>query len=175
VEHRHRCGGSARTHQEVHSGECDCSFTSVGASGNLWISELTRHRLLASQLMFVANITYACAIAFTKFSIIASYIRIFPHQRLRHIMLFCAAIVLGLFVAAIPATILQCRPIAAAWDFSIEGASCIPFVNFLYASTAISVTTDLILCIAPLPYFWKLQLPRRQKILVSGLFAIGGL
>jgi hypothetical protein len=128
-----------------------------------------------SQLMFVGNIAYACAIAFTKFSIIASYMRIFPHRNLHHMMLVCGAVVLGLFIAAIPATILQCRPIEAAWDFSIQGAQCYPFVNFIYASTAISVTTDLFLCIAPLPYFWKLQLPTRQRILVSCLFAIGGL
>ncbi len=43
------------------------------------------------------------------------------------------------------------------------------------SSTAINVTTDLILCIVPIPLFWRLQLPKRQKIMISGLFFLGGL
>jgi hypothetical protein len=127
--------------------------------------------------MFIANIFYACAITFTKLSIIVSYVRIFPYRKLRIAMYITAAVTIGLFIASVPATIFQCKPVSAAWDFTMDknDFKCYTFVDFLYASTAINVTTDLVLCTAPLPYFWKLQLPKKQKIIVSSLFFIGGL
>lgn len=127
------------------------------------------------QLMFVGEISYAFAICFTKLSIMASYVRIFPHRSLRIVMIITAAITVALFIAFIPATVLQCSPVAAAWDFTIKPAHCWSFVDFLYGSTAVNIATDLTLCVVPLPYFWKLQLPLKQRILVSGLFVAGGL
>jgi hypothetical protein len=126
--------------------------------------------------MFIANIFYACAITFTKLSIIVSYLRIFPYNSMRIAMYITGAITVALFVASIPATIFQCNPISAAWDFSISrsAAKCYLFIHFLYATTAVNVTTDLILCTAPLPFFWNLQLPRKQKVIVSMLFFVGG-
>lgn len=124
--------------------------------------------------MYVGNIFYCCAITFTKLSIIVSCLRIFPYATLRCVMYVTAAVTVGLFVASVPATIFQCSPVSAAWDFSNSDAKCYRFVDFLYASTAFNVATDLVLCIAPLPYFWNLQLPRRQKTIVSALFFIGG-
>ncbi len=73
-----------------------------------------------TQLMFVGNICYSCAITFTKLSIIASYLRIFPYKKLRIAMYVTAVVTVGLFVASVPATIFQCRPISAAWDFETQ-------------------------------------------------------
>lgn len=128
------------------------------------------------QLMFVANILYAAAIAFTKLSIIASYLHIFaPRGLLKTTLYATACVTVGLGVASVPATIFECIPVAGAWSLSDGNAHCYTFVNFLYASTAINVTTDLILCIVPIPLFWRLQLPQRQKIMISVLFFLGGL
>lgn len=128
------------------------------------------------QFMLVGNVFYALAIAFTKLSIVASYLHIFsPSGVMCWLMWATAAVTAGLLVASVPATVFQCRPVAAAWDFSLPRDGCYTFVNFLYASTAINTATDLVLCIAPLPYFWRLQLPVRQKVLVSVLFFLGGL
>ena len=122
--------------------------------------------------MFVANVFYACAIATTKLSIIASYLRIFPNSGLRKFMYVTGVFIIGLWISAIFATVFQCRPINAAWDFTIEG-KCYSFVNFLYASAGVNIATDLIVCLAPIPYFWKLNLPVRQKMIVSFLFLVG--
>ncbi|ERT03248.1 plasma membrane protein Pth11 [Sporothrix schenckii 1099-18] len=127
------------------------------------------------QLMFVANIFYAAAIAFTKLSILASYLHIFaPRGLLKTTLYATACVTVGLGVASVPATIFECIPVAGAWSLNDSAAHCYTFVNFLYASTAINVTTDLILCLVPIPLFWRLQLPRRQKIVISVLFFLGG-
>lgn len=70
-------------------------------------------------LMFVGNSLSACAVAFTKLSIISSYLRVFPHQSLRVTMFITMAITTGLMLASIPVTIFQCDPVRAAWDFTI--------------------------------------------------------
>ena len=126
--------------------------------------------------MFVGNVFYALAIAFTKLSIISSYLHIFsPRGAIRWVLYGTGGVTVGLLVASVPATIFQCRPVAAAWDFSLPQDNCYAFVNFLYASTAINISTDLILCTAPIPLLWELRLPARQKLLISFLFVLGGL
>lgn len=69
--------------------------------------------------MFVGNSLSACAVAFTKLSIISSYLRVFPHQSLRVTMFITMTITIGLMLASIPVTVFQCEPVRAAWDFTI--------------------------------------------------------
>ncbi|KAK3935586.1 hypothetical protein QBC46DRAFT_46352 [Diplogelasinospora grovesii] len=125
------------------------------------------------QLMFVANVFYAAATAFTKVSIITSYLRIFPHELLRRILYATSAVVVGLGISAIFATIFQCKLVEAAWDFAIVGGQCYAFIDFLYANSAINIATDFVLCLAPLPYFWGLSLPVKQRLSICLLFGIG--
>ena len=124
------------------------------------------------QLMFVAHVFYAVATAFTKLSIITSYLRIFPHDTLRRVLYVTAAVCTGIGISAVFATIFQCSPVQAAWDFTIEDSQCFPFVNFLYANAAISIATDFVLVVAPLPYFWSLSLPLRQRLVICVLFGV---
>ncbi|CAN8104178.1 unnamed protein product [Discula destructiva] len=126
-------------------------------------------------LMVIGNILSAVAIAFTKLSIIASYMRVFPHRSFRITMHITTAITVGLLVASIPTTVFQCNPIRASWDFSITNAQCYDIIDFLYVSSGVNITTDLVLCTVPIWYLWSLRLPKKQKIIVSVLFFIGGL
>lgn len=123
--------------------------------------------------MFVAHVFYALATAFAKMSIITSYLRIFPDEHLRRVLYVTAVVVIGLGITAVCATIFQCRPIQAAWDFTIERSKCYHFVDFLYANSAVNIATDFVICLSPLPCFWKLRIPVRQKLVVSFLFCIG--
>ncbi|KAF2101379.1 hypothetical protein NA57DRAFT_35108, partial [Rhizodiscina lignyota] len=43
----------------------------------------------------------------------------------------------------------------------------------LYAASVVSVVQDLITCLLPTMLFWKLQLPRRQKIALGAIFGVG--
>jgi hypothetical protein len=131
--------------------------------------------LTLAQLMFMGHIFGNCAVAFTKVSVVSSYLRIFPYNRFRIAMYITGGVTIALCFASIFATIFKCRPVAASWDLSIKGAKCYQLVNYMYVNSGVNIVTDLILCLAPLPYFWNMQLPRRQKIIVSTLFFIGGL
>lgn len=60
-----------------------------------------------------------------------------------------------------------------AWDFTMTGRKCINYVDYLYASSAVNVFTDILLCVLPWPHLWKLNMPLKQRITLCVLFAGG--
>ncbi|OHF01596.1 hypothetical protein CORC01_03086 [Colletotrichum orchidophilum] len=127
------------------------------------------------QLIFIATTLYPCAIAFTRLSAICSFLRITTHQSARWVMYSAAAITGGFGLASIFAVIFQCKPITAAWDSSISGASCYPFIDFLHASAALNIAIDMLLCTMPLLYIWSMKMALSKKLLLTILFAFSGL
>ncbi|KAK1975183.1 hypothetical protein LZ30DRAFT_668989 [Colletotrichum cereale] len=127
------------------------------------------------QLLFIANILYPCAVAFARLSALCSFLRLITERNARWILFVMAALTGAFALASVFAVIFQCRPIAAAWDPTISGASCYPFIDFLHASTAISIAIDVLLCTMPLAYFLKMEMPLSKKILLTVLFAFAGL
>lgn len=127
------------------------------------------------EFAWAGHILYSFAIAFANLSIISSYFRIFPHNRVQRLLYVMLAVTLALLAASVIATIFICLPIQAAWDPTLRAqAKCYQFPSFLYASTAVNIVTDIVLCAAPLPYFLKLRLPRKQKAGACLLTIIGG-
>lgn len=127
------------------------------------------------EFMWAGHILYSFAIAFAKLSIISLYFRIFPHNQLHKLMYVMLTVTLALLVVSVTATIFICLPIQAAWDPTIRAqAKCYQFPSFLYASTTVNIITDVVLCAAPLPYFLRLRLPRKQKVGACLLFTVGG-
>ncbi|ORY16002.1 hypothetical protein BCR34DRAFT_144800 [Clohesyomyces aquaticus] len=150
--------------------------TSHGIGTHLWLLDFTaifQTIQTAIQYLFVCQVLYACAIAFTKISIIASYIRFLPDRKFRIYMGVTSIVILGLWIAGVFVTIFQCRPVSAAWDFTDTNGKCINYVDYLYASSSLTVATDIALCILPWPYFWKLQLPLKQRIILCLLLGGG--
>lgn len=88
-------------------------------------------------------------------------------------MYFTAAIVGIFFVISVFVTIFQCRPVQSAWDFTTLQDKCINYIDFLYVAGAVGLATDLIITLLPIPLFWKLKLPKKQKIILTALFGIG--
>jgi hypothetical protein len=125
------------------------------------------------KIEFAAYIAYATAITFTKFSIIASYIRLFPHANIRRISYATGFIVVVFWICSLFAICFACYPIQALWDWTIQDAKCFPLVNFFYVAAAFNIATDLILCLLPIPTLWSLKMPKAQRIVVSILFSFG--
>lgn len=74
------------------------------------------------------------------------------------------------------AIILHCIPVSAYWDKTITNATC--GVNdrlFFMGTNTVNFILDLIVLVLPLPYIQKLQVQRSQKLVVLGMFTLGGL
>lgn len=80
-------------------------------------------------------------------------------------------IVYGLW--AVLGTIFTCYPVSKYWDFTVQGGVCLDRNAITYANAGINIATDLILLAIPIPLLKNLQLPRRQKFILMGVFACG--
>jgi hypothetical protein len=65
-------------------------------------------------------------------------------------------VTVGLLICGIFVPIFQCKPVSGAWDFARQ-ESCIDYIDYLYASSAINVLTDIVLCALPIPHLWRLS------------------
>jgi hypothetical protein len=108
------------------------------------------------QFLLVCQILYAFAIAMTKIAIISSYLRFIQQKTFRRVMYATLFVTVGLLICGIFVPILQCKPISGAWDFAVQ-ESCIDYIDYLYASSAVNVCTDMVLCALPIPHLWRLS------------------
>lgn len=77
---------------------------------------------------------------------------------------------------AIPITSLcSCRPISAFWNHGIEHRKCINLLVFWYFNASFNIASDMAVVALPLYVLRRLDLPKRQKWAVMGIFAVGGL
>ncbi|KAF2877998.1 hypothetical protein BDV95DRAFT_633475 [Massariosphaeria phaeospora] len=125
------------------------------------------------QYLYVCQVLYACAIGSTKIAIIASYLRFILDQKFRTAMYSTAVVIVGLWCSGVFVTVFQCSPVSGAWDFTNTTRTCLEFVTYLYASSSINVVTDIVLCVLPCPYLWKLHMPLKQRIILCFLFTGG--
>jgi hypothetical protein len=66
-------------------------------------------------------------------------------------------------------------PIDAYWNLFAKAGTykCINESIFLLISGCYNTVEDFIIVVLPMPLFWKLSLPRRQRLLICGIFGIG--
>ncbi|OQE39249.1 hypothetical protein PENCOP_c007G04572 [Penicillium coprophilum] len=133
-----------------------------------------KNLLVYFKLGFANAFIYTGCIAFIKFSILALYKRLFAVRQMAvavNVMFgFVTLWVVGVYVAGA----LLCIPVSKFWDQSIPGA-CLDPAKFYYGMQIPNILTDVILLIMPMGVVWKLPIPKAQKMLLSGVFLIGGL
>lgn len=126
------------------------------------------------KLTYVNNFLYTSCIAFIKFSILALYKRLFAVGSMNtavNVMFGVVTLwVVGVFIAGS----VICIPASKFWNPSIEG-TCLNSYQFYYGAQIPNILTDVILLIMPLQVVWSLHIPRSQKMLLCGVFLVGGL
>ncbi|KAE8144242.1 hypothetical protein BDV25DRAFT_167302 [Aspergillus avenaceus] len=124
--------------------------------------------------LWVAIPIYNASLAFTKFSILFQYLRIFPDPKFRITCHIVMGIVAAYTTWAVVSGYVNCVPVAKFWDRDIPG-SCLSFEAVWFFNASMNIATDLTLLVLPMPLLSQLQLPRLQKVALMGVFAIGGL
>jgi hypothetical protein len=73
-------------------------------------------------------------------------------------------------------TIFNCYPVAAYWGATqgIKG-QCIDKSSITFLNASLNIITDFIVIIVPIPLLWNLQIPRKQKMILMGLFGVGSI
>ena len=68
---------------------------------------------------------------------------------------------------------LQCNPIAGGWNRGVA-VTCLNSQK-LFIGTAIPHTIiDILILVLPIPYIYRLQVNLKQKLLLAGIFLLGG-
>jgi hypothetical protein len=128
-----------------------------------------------TKALYGSYLAYSTSIAFTKLSIIATYVRIFPNGPLRYSIAAIGVVVIIFWITSIFCIIFTCIPVQAAWDYTITDAKCIHILDYFYTSAGVNIATDLLLCFLPLPTIWRLQMPKAQRVVVCIIFGMGTL
>lgn len=133
----------------------------------------------AEKYSFLAIPIWGIAMMFIKCSIALLLLKI-QNQALWW-RIFCWSMIAIITAYGIGNTffiMLQCRPLEAAWDPSVleDGGSCLPGSAIVTASnvgSAVNISTDILLSLAPLAFLWKLRRPLREKLLIGALMGLG--
>ena len=128
------------------------------------------------QSLVATQTIYFCAQALVKFSILILYHRLFGVNRLFRIALFTAGALTAMWwIAAFLDSILECVPVQAIWDQNTGDHRCQNIRASALGTGIANMILDIVVLTIPLPMIWNLQVTRRIKISLTGIFLLGAL
>lgn len=113
---------------------------------------------------------------FIKTSILLLYVRIFHTPTFRKVALGVWLFTACWAVSAFTSNLLQCYPVSYFWNKNQPG-HCIhnALITIGMTNGVLSFVGDLVILMMPLGMIWKLQMDRKRKIALSGIFLLGSL
>jgi hypothetical protein len=113
-------------------------------------------------------------LALLKLSVLALYRQLFSSSiRFMRITWVMSFIVTSLGIWVVLASNLQCIPIQATWDLTIQG-TCINYGLSGLLAYIVNIITDIIILSMPIPLVLGLQVSRQKKWMLIATFATGG-
>ena len=129
--------------------------------------------LLTEQIQYAGGPVYTMALLGFKVSLLTSYLRIggFVSTYKYIILAAIAACTINQLIFTF-LLLFACNPVAKQWDATLPG-HCINTVPSYYGLAGTSLGFDILIIALPLPVLGNLQLRRKQKIALMGVFALG--
>ncbi|KAL1651842.1 hypothetical protein SLS61_005213 [Didymella pomorum] len=125
-----------------------------------------------SKAFWASLIVYYLSLGLTKSSILLQYHRVFPTRKFQLACWGLFAVVVGYTIWTVFGSIFACVPVQAFW--TKEKAHCIDQFAMWFTNAAINISTDFAIILLPMPVIRRLQLGKRQKSALIGIFAVGG-
>ena len=132
------------------------------------------------------RIGYVIALCFIKLSILSFYRTITTNRLLRHLVTGSAVFVIAYTFGATLAAVFQCKTPSDAWSTEAFFAQfdkvpnpnaphveCYDPTLFFLATAGLNLFSDIVILLLPIPMLLGLQVPRRQRVAVIGIFSIG--
>ncbi|KAK4209173.1 Satratoxin biosynthesis SC1 cluster protein 4 [Rhypophila decipiens] len=124
------------------------------------------------QSLFATIISYNVTQMTIKFSILFQYRRIFQTQWAKRLLRLILVYFIAYGLQCVSMSILMCVPVRRYWDQADEG-TCIDQFLLHFIQAAFNTFNDTILLIFPIPFLRKLNVNRRVKAILIGVFACG--
>ncbi|KAK8065069.1 hypothetical protein PG997_011816 [Apiospora hydei] len=118
---------------------------------------------------------YTLSVGFAKLSILCFYLQLSPEEWFRWstVGLIGAVAVFSITYACV--NLFPCQPVAASWNFNIEGAKCVDTWGGYLALSILNILIDVATLSIPVPILLPLQITVRQKISLIALFGAGAI
>ncbi|KAH8888543.1 integral membrane protein [Thozetella sp. PMI_491] len=126
-------------------------------------------------LNFVTQPLCLIALLLTKISVGFFLLRFTPSPRYKWVIIGVMIFTVLSATGNIFTVFFQCRPLPKTWDGSVDG-ECLPPANLKFAAffnSAVSVFTDLLFAVLPVPMLWKVQLNWKTKAAVTAVLSLG--
>ena len=128
------------------------------------------------QLLYVAEILFIWGITLAKVSILSLYASVFTTRtfiRAKDIVLILCLI---WCIAMTFVTVVQCIPLKDAWNpLRLTEGKCVLFGLYTLFLEITNNVLNIVVLVLPIFVIRKLQLPARQRWILSLLFLLGGL
>ncbi|KAI5458203.1 hypothetical protein BGZ63DRAFT_432708 [Mariannaea sp. PMI_226] len=152
----------------------DASIAEGGMCAHSWEMPLERYERYSFYAYLSAPIYMLCN-GFVKLSLLTFYLHLSPQKWFRTSVWISIGIVAVYTILITFMMFFVCNPPRKAFDFKVEGGTCIE-AGILYIATAVSnIVTDSILFVLPIPMVYQLHMPRIQKVGAIVIFGIGSL
>jgi hypothetical protein len=126
------------------------------------------------QSFWASLIVYYLSLGLTKTSILLLYYRVFPTRKFHWACSTVMTLVILYTIWAVFGSIFACYPIESFWTRK-PPFKCLDQYVMWFTNAAINIASDLAIIVLPIPVIRSLNLRRRQKQALIGIFAIGGL
>ena len=113
---------------------------------------------------------------FIKLSIAVFLLRIAVTRTYIWILRISMAVVTIWSVAIWIYDLFQCIPVEAQWNYTMKGAKCVSGSSFVAAAYSISVMTiisDWLYALLPIPMLWSVQMNVQTKATVAFILSLG--
>ncbi|CAG8951825.1 hypothetical protein HYFRA_00005629 [Hymenoscyphus fraxineus] len=137
--------------------------------------ESTKSRIRGSKLVLVVEQSMIATIWGCKISLLLMYNKMTMGLKQQLAVKIVAGYVLVSFVIMeILYFGVWCRPFKQYWQVPPDNEQCSTAINHLITNAVFNITTDLMMLCIPMPILISSQLPRSKKIILCGLFGMGG-
>ncbi|KAH6686166.1 integral membrane family protein [Plectosphaerella plurivora] len=156
-----------------------CVFILVGVHNGLGMHNkaLEQSREIeALKYQALATATYVLDMMFIKLSVGIFLLRLTTSKAYIWTIYISLAVVVIWTIALSFWNIFQCAPVAAQWDYTIPGHTCVSPVQVVQAAYALSVMiilSDWLYALLPVPMVWKVKMTTPAKISVVMLLGLG--
>lgn len=115
---------------------------------------------------------YPLCITTVKMSILIMYARVFDIRRFRIVVYIVGTLCLFWFVIVVLVTFFLCQPVAFAWDRTKQG-HCDNLRAMYYGITISNMILDLVINFMPFHMVWKIQVSRKQRLIILFFLLLG--
>ncbi|KAF2853227.1 hypothetical protein T440DRAFT_487680 [Plenodomus tracheiphilus IPT5] len=122
---------------------------------------------------WVSLIFYGLSLTLQKTSILLQYVRVFTISRFQIVCWVMIAFVNIYGVWTVFGNAFACIPVRAFWTKE-PGAKCIDQFAMWFTNAGINILQDFMIILLPMPVIRSLNLGKRQKGALIGIFAVGG-